>query len=178
VSYTAAPAFDYAAGIATLGNHSCLPNFAYQAAASSTAWPSANLAIYVPVRVPRPCIVKKLALANGAGVAGNFDIGIYTSAGSRLVSTGSTAQTGVSTEQVVATTDTLLSVGLYYLATCLSSVSGFVMAIPLTAPLVAAHGVLTEALGSVTLPATATWAVDHTVGIVPLMMAFLDPTVT
>jgi hypothetical protein len=175
MSYTRGPVVGYAPAVSSLGTYSCLPD-ANGATGSSAAWPTANLAIYVPVRIPTACVVKKLALANGASVTGNFDIGIYSPAGARLVSAGSTAQSGATTEQVVDVTDTLLLAGLYYFAACHSS-TGSVMMLAQAAPIAAAHGVLTEALGSVTLPSTATWVVDQTVAVIPLVLAFLDPTV-
>jgi hypothetical protein len=177
MSYSSAPVSNYAACILSLGTYSCIPGDTWSGAVAATAaWPTANLAVYVPVRIPTACVVKKLALSNGSAVTGNFDIGIYNAAGSRLVSTGSTAQSGTATEQVVGVTDTALSAGLYYFAACHSS-TGSVMAVSPVAPIAAAHGVLTEAVGAVTLPATASWAVDQTIAVIPLVLAFLDPTV-
>lgn len=84
--------------------------------AASAAWPSANLAILVPFRLPAPLLVQRLFLLNGATASGNVDIGIYDVAGTRLLSTGSTAQSGTSAVQSVDVTDTPLAAGVFYLA--------------------------------------------------------------
>ncbi len=81
---------------------------------TSTTWLTANLAIYVPVRIATPLIAKQLFLWNGATVSGNVDMGIYDVAGRRIVSAGSTAQAGTSVLQLFDITDTWLGRGLYY----------------------------------------------------------------
>lgn len=58
----------------------------------------------------------KLFAVNGTAVSGNVDIGIYDESGTRLVSSGSVAQTGTSVIQIFDITDTLLGVGLFFLA--------------------------------------------------------------
>jgi hypothetical protein len=68
--------------------------------AVSTAWPSANLAIFIPIRVPSPVMVCKLAMGAGATAAGNFDMGIYDRFGNLLVSSGATAKSAT-TEQIL-----------------------------------------------------------------------------
>ena len=84
--------------------------------AVSTAYPTANQALYVPFCLTRPIIVAQLFWVNGATVSGNVDAGIYSVDGVLLVSTGSTAQAGTSVSQVVDITDTQLGTGLFYLA--------------------------------------------------------------
>jgi len=56
---------------------------------TSTAWGTANRAIYVPVRVPRPQTVRSLGYLSNTTGTGNCDIGLYAPNGTRLVSTGS-----------------------------------------------------------------------------------------
>jgi hypothetical protein len=75
-----------------------------------------NLAVFIPFGVPEAVTITKLFWGNGAAVAGNLDAGIYDTAGNRLVSTGTTAQSGTTTLQVIDVTDTTLARGLYYLA--------------------------------------------------------------
>src|SRR5690349_17282906 len=70
------------------------------AIASSTAWPSANLAIYTPVLVYQPVTIAKMAVNNGSAVSGNIDVGIYDATWARRVSAGSTAQAGTSAIQI------------------------------------------------------------------------------
>lgn len=84
-------------------------------APSNAAWTAANRAIYVPVRVPYRVTIAKIIIGAGATASGNFDVGIYTKDGTRVVSSGSTAK-GSLTEHVVDITDTNIGPGLYYLA--------------------------------------------------------------
>src|SRR5688500_5012668 len=62
--------------------------------AASAAWPSANLALYVPILIPERITVDRFFSHNGAAVGDNLDLGLYTEDGTRVVSTGSTAQSG------------------------------------------------------------------------------------
>lgn len=83
---------------------------------TSGAWPAANRAIYVPFHVLNNYTVVKLGIRNGTTVTGNVDVGIYDANGTRLISSGSTAQAGTSTVQEFDVTDTTLTPGWYYLA--------------------------------------------------------------
>lgn len=94
-----------------------------QAAAANGAWPAANRAIYVPFSLARHRIAQIMWLQNGT-VAGNLDMGIYDEAGTRLVSSGSTAQAGASTIQIVDITDTLLTPGSYFMALAMDGTTG------------------------------------------------------
>lgn len=122
------------------------------ASALDSNWIAANVVIYVPFVIPEAAVARKMAWSNGSAVAGNVDVGIYDSAGNRLVSSGSTAQAVIGAVQVVDITDTLLSRGQYYMA-MVSDTSGvtqkFNAAAPL-APLAASWGLLEQA--AVTLP--------------------------
>ena len=91
---------------------------------ASGGWPQSNRAIFVPFRLTSPFSVSTMWWENGATATGNVDIGIYTEDGTRLVSSGSTAQTGTNTTQSVTVTTTQLGPGLFYLALALSSSSG------------------------------------------------------
>ena len=122
-------------------------------------WPTANKALYVPFRIGKPVLVKKLFLINGATVSGNVDVGIYDAAGTRLISAGSTAQVGANALQQFDIADTLLGWGLFYMALAVSNVTATVFA---TATLVFSElhhlgmGMQTSALP---LPATFTLAI-------------------
>lgn len=83
---------------------------------TSFAWPTANLGLFVPVEIYSSLTVVKMSVANGTAVSGNIDVGIYDMNGNRIVSAGSTAQTGTSVIQTFDITDTLLQAGLYYMA--------------------------------------------------------------
>jgi hypothetical protein len=90
------------------------------------AWPSANLAIFVPMPIASPFIATQMWVVNGATVSGNIDVGIYDIQGNRLVSIGSTAQAGTTSNQTFNITDTLLSPAVYYLAVALDNATGIV----------------------------------------------------
>ena len=141
------------------------------AMATGTAWGTQYRAVYVPVRVPRRATVVQMAYAEGVAT-GNIDIGIYDAAGTRLVSSGSTA-VGTDWESVEVTDTLLPNPGLYYLAFNSDSAAGTFLGTAETAPTPAARGILTETLLAVTLPATASWAVDQTLGFIPLISALL-----
>ncbi len=74
----------------------------------SATWPSANLAIGYPFMLTEPRTVLQMWVFNGSAVSGNVDAGIYTAAGAKLVSKGSTAQATTSDLQLLDVTDTLL----------------------------------------------------------------------
>lgn len=76
----------------------------------------ANLGVFVPILVRSQTTVYKMVWQNGTVVSGNLDVGIYDSERNRLVSLGSTAQSGVSSVQVGDIADTTLAPGLYYFA--------------------------------------------------------------
>lgn len=71
----------------------------------SAAW-TANLLYFVPFSIAAPIKVSRFFWHNGSTVAGNTDVGIYTLDGTtKLGSTGSTANSGTSTIQIVDVTD-------------------------------------------------------------------------
>src|SRR5574343_386960 len=70
---------------------------AVQASAlASATWSSANRALYSPFRLGCTINVTDMFVANGSTASGNLDLGIYDERGTRLVSSGSTAQSGTS----------------------------------------------------------------------------------
>jgi hypothetical protein len=88
----------------------------------SAVWPSAGRAIYMPFELERPMIVTQAWLYNGtAAVTGNWDVGLYTADGTKLVSMGTTAQTGINAVQSFDWTDTLLGRGAFYFAVACDS---------------------------------------------------------
>lgn len=144
----------------------------------SGAYPATNLAIYVPVRVRQAVIVRKLWVACTATGTDTVDLGVYNAAGTQVVSVTEAAKV-ISDELVIdVSPDVALSPGLYYMAmSCASNTATFLRYIT-TAPLLAGLGVRTEALGSVTLPATATWVIDNTLTFGPMMGMLLEGTAT
>jgi hypothetical protein len=99
----------------------------------SVAWPVANRAYYIPLRMDRKGVLSRLFLHNGSTAAGNFDIGLYSSSSQgpqdKLISTGSTAQAGTQVPQSVdmSSSNFCILPGLYYLALAMSSTSGTVV---------------------------------------------------
>ena len=133
----------------------------------SIAW-TANLLIHVPITIGEPIVVAQFFWHNGAGPSGNSDAGIYDEAGSnKLVSTGSTANSGSSQLQVTNITDYLLRGGRYWLSFGCDDTSPFQRANPVV-ELCDAMGVKQHSGGySSGLPSTATLNTP-TVGNIPI----------
>lgn len=128
-------------------------------AVASITWPVANTAFYVPLWIPWTYPVRRVFWVNGTSVTSvNMDLGIYSSAGERIYSTGSTAQVGASAVQYVDPTDFTLSPGRYYMAVACSSTTanrgGQGTTAP-TVPRIRLGGVLQEA-SALPLPNTMT----------------------
>lgn len=104
------------AGAMSLYDAECIGSWRLQSAPSLVTWPSANRALFFPYRLAVPFTVCKFVIGWGVSAGSNFDLGIYDQAGNLMVSTGGTAASGTSQEQVVDCTDTLLLPGLYYMA--------------------------------------------------------------
>ena len=92
---------------------------------ASAVWPAANRAIYVPFALSAPYLVNKVWWANGATVGnGTADCGVYSSDGTKLLSSGTTTTASASTIQSVTLGSTfLLTPDSYYMALVLSSAS-------------------------------------------------------
>lgn len=135
---------------------------AFNFATGSSAWPSANRAYYVPFAIPTPIIVAKLFTTNGTTASNNFDIGIYDKDGTRIVSTGSTAQSGTTALQIVDVSDTLIGPGLFYMALAMNGTTGTHHVFgSISATFTQACGVYLQA-SAFPLPANATYAANAT----------------
>lgn len=141
----------------------------------SAVWTAANRAIFVPFRLTRAKPVTKLFAHNGATASGNLDIGIYTIDGTRIVSTGSVAQSGTNVCQVIDITDTLLGDGDYYLALAMDGTTGTVFRAAPQATRLRTAGVLQQA-SAFPLPATATFAAVAS-AFLPFFGALVDRVV-
>lgn len=76
---------------------------------------TANLITYVPLILGESLTVAQFWWENGATAAGNTDVGIYAFDGAtKISSTGSTANSGTTTIQVVDVTDFTLQVNTRY----------------------------------------------------------------
>lgn len=97
--------------------------------ALSAAFESANRAVYTPIFIPTVCVATRMWWANGSTVSAsyNVDAGIYLDSGfkpgTKLISTGSTAQGTASEVQFADITDTTLTPGRYWLGFTCSSTS-------------------------------------------------------
>lgn len=128
---------------------------------TSTAWPSANRAVYIPFSLRRSVQIYKMFTANGSSVGNSFDIGIYTEDGTKIISTGTTAQSGTTVIQVVTVTTTTIGPGKFYLAMACNGITGQYLSGTFNANATALLGVLTQNT-AFNLPATASFATAAT----------------
>lgn len=139
---------------------------------NSVAFPTAKKVLYVPIRIPMPLLVTQLFTLNGATASGNIDVGLYTLDGTKLVSSGSTAQAGTTQKQLFNVTDFVLGRGTYYMAVSLDNTTGTITRVSIVNVFaIQAAGCLTETTGSFGLPATASFAsyVDAMVPVAGLL---------
>jgi hypothetical protein len=121
------------------------------------AWVAINVALFVPVKLERPALVKRLFCANGNVVSGNIDMGIYTVDGARIVSIGSTPQAGTTALQFFNITDTLLMPGQYFMAVALDNTTGTLRRFNISIIRQQHMGVL-KAANAFALPSSVTFA--------------------
>lgn len=126
---------------------------------ASTAYPAANLALYVPFCIGAPMNIKAVYWGNGTTAGGNIDVGIYNEDATKIVSLGSTARgTASSTITTTSLADTIIGAGRYYMAFLLDSTANMQAFAP-AAGLCESMGILEQAVGAATLPSPATFAV-------------------
>jgi hypothetical protein len=155
---------------------SIISGVASSVAYASNAWPTANLAIYIPIAIALPVVAKKLWLACGTTGTDNIDIGIFSEGGTKIVASGATAKVNSDAELVVEITDTLLAPGRYWIGVSCASNTATFWTLGLAVPNGAALGVMQEGSAH-PLPATATM-VALTGLRVPAAGIFLDTTAT
>ncbi len=89
---------------------------------TSNAWPSGSLAVLFPFYLGQFMSVDCVYWINGATVAGQVDLGIYTEQGTKVYSTGPLLQSGVTSLQMTPVhPEVELGPGVYYLALVASS---------------------------------------------------------
>jgi hypothetical protein len=98
-------------------------------AMTSGAWPSANAAVRIPFVISKLTRFQSMWCYNGGTVNGNIDLGVYSSTvgttAPRLVTSGSTPQSGTNAIQRVAI-DITLAPGIHFMAlACSSSTAEF-----------------------------------------------------
>jgi hypothetical protein len=135
-------------------------------AAGSMTW-VANQAVYMPFSIPWPYPVRRVFWINGSTIGSNVDFGIYTLSGTQLFHTGSTAQSGTSAAQYVApATPFILAPGAYYFAlNCDGTTNRLVGNTASAGTNAGLAGLLSQAVGAIALPATATFATYVTPGL-------------
>lgn len=162
-----------------------------RAPAFTDSFALANYGIWLPVWVPRPMTVKRLAVLNGSAVAGNVEAALYEGKpasviagylsyqrpGGQIVTSGAVAQAGTNQFQIFNTTDKLIAAGWYYLAVQFTSSSAkyLATAVPAGGPSDDTQMMLAEAwaVSSAPLPASASGA-GHTYSGVPLPVIALS----
>jgi hypothetical protein len=146
--------------------------------AGAAAWPVANRAIYVPVILQiAPVTVFKMAFLVGVQ-AGNYDIGIYSQDGVRLVSTGSTLVPAAGIAIVDIADTTLSTPGIYYLAMVCSTVTTLTIFRAAPGDLACRlTGLKTQDLGATTLPDPWTAVTTNGTNSVPAITASFRTTI-
>lgn len=93
---------------------------------SSNAWPSGTVAIFVPFGIPLPMYVQTFYWFNGAAIAGNVDMGVYTIDGKKVRSLGAgVIQSGTNVVQSNILSPALhLGAGQYYMGIVFQNVTG------------------------------------------------------
>lgn len=84
---------------------------------------AANLAVYIPLRIPATYSCQRIWWLNGGVVSGNVDVGVYNEDFSIVSHIGSTAQVGTNVVQYASFTQTLAA-GTYYLALTADNATG------------------------------------------------------
>lgn len=144
---------------------------------SSAVWTAANLAIYTPVILPKPCRPYSVEFWHGAAASGNYDLGIYAPDAegkpeTRLWSSGSKPMVVTESLSGQSPPSTLWIQGLVYLAMSLDNATGQVRRLAaLTTNGLGVYGgsIFTET-AAFPLPATATPSAVPAVANVPILM--------
>lgn len=89
-------------------------------------WPTANKALYIPVRFPVSVTLTEIAFfaANGTG---NYDLGLYDDTYQPIARSGSTAMTAAGTKTLAISSYRAKAATNYWCALALSSTSGQVL---------------------------------------------------
>lgn len=122
---------------------------------ASQTW-TANRALYIPFHIEVSTTIQRIAIYNSSTATQNFDVGIYQLDGTRLRSSGSTAQAGVVGVQIVNIASIVLSTGRYYMAFACNAASTFSGANAEGIPVVMMGVKIEES--AFPLPATATFS--------------------
>lgn len=124
----------------------------------SSTWSTANRAFFVPFVVNRLISIINLFVYNGAAVSGNFDLGIFDKDGNRIISSGSTAQSGTSAIQAISVSATELRAGNYYMGLVFDNTTAQVQRMSMSTTLDFKSMGIAEQATAFTLPSKATLA--------------------
>jgi hypothetical protein len=130
---------------------------------------TANRALFAPVTLEHPYEITRMFWVNGGTVSGTIDIGIYTSSGIRIWSSGVVTQAVINSVQSVSVGATPIKImpGLYYFAFSKSNATGtYVRVISGGVAEASLFGVLMQE-NAHPLPATATFVT--TTATAPIM---------
>lgn len=123
---------------------------------ASATYPLTNLALYVPFSVSKVVTAYEGWALCGTGTGGNFDVGIYSSAGVRIASSGATARTASSIVNTSGMANTTLVPGVrYYMAFSADDAAETYIAGARVAGIYEAMGIL-ESTSSYVLPTNPT----------------------
>lgn len=125
---------------------------------ASSTWPSASKALFIPFWISKPITFSTMFWVNGATTSGNVDVGVYSVDGTKIVSKGSTAQSGASALQSVSVTSTTLGAGMYYLAMAADNTTATYYRTIAGQSLRTKFTGMAEMSSAFALPATATFA--------------------
>lgn len=141
-------------------------------------WPAANDAIFVPFCIfDETVTIARVWWYNGTAVAGNVDVGVYDTNGTKLFSSGAIAQAGTSAPQSTDITDYVLGPGAYYMGISCSSASATIFrSAGVDVQMERLMGMFKMASAHV-LPATATFAAVDA-AYVPLFGLALNSVMT
>jgi hypothetical protein len=144
---------------------------------NTTGTVGANTAFYTQVQVNTTITAYQMAWINGATLSGTVDVGIYSDANVRLVSSAPQTQAGVSTVQAFDIADTVLTPGTYFLALASSSATATFRNSNINANVLRACGVYQQAgLTSGTLPNPSVPATMGSATLPVLCVAFQSAT--
>lgn len=127
----------------------------------STAYPTANLALFYPFSVIAPSTYARAFVFNGTVVSGNIEIGIYDAKG-RKVTSVSALQAGTSQLQKIDITDFTLYPGLFFLALVMDNTTGTIMCSNATNAAYLGFAGAFQMAAAYPLPNTATFALPTT----------------
>lgn len=128
----------------------------------SKTWFGANASQFLPFTLPWYYNAQRAFWLNGSVVGGNANIGIFTQAGVRLWSAGSTVTSGASTLQYVTISpDLWLPPGSYFLAIAFSGTTNVVSGSGGAALSQRMNGLYVQT-GNLALATPATFAVNTT----------------